>query len=112
MRSYNVPVNYIMKHYPTAHWSLHLIGHYMDAILADKVTMKVLRHSVIKQLLYEKYVTLCQRKEIVPIEDLPPEQKTELWDEAKLIGADQQDCIKIAKCIYTLHDIAETLYRK
>ena len=112
MRSHNIPENYIMQHHPTAHWSLHLIGHYMDAILADKVTMKVLRHSVIKQLLYEKYVTLCNRKEIVPIEALPQHQKTELWDEAKTIGADQQDCIKIAKCIYTLHDIAETLYSK
>jgi len=101
-----------MQHHPDAHWSMHLIGHYMDAILSEKVTMKVLRHSVIKQLLYEKYVTLCNRKEIVPIEQLPQDQKTELWDEAKLIGADQQDAIKIAKCIYTLHDIAETLYRK
>ena len=112
MRSSNLPNNYIMQHHPSAHWSLHLIGHYMDAILADKVTMKVLRHSVIKQLLYEKYVTLCNRKEIVPIEALPQHQKTELWEEAKTIGIEQQDCIKIAKCIYTLHDIAETLYRK
>ena len=112
MRSHNIPENYIMQHHPDVHWSLHLIGHYMDAILSEKVTMKVLRHSVIKQLLYEKYVTLCNRKEIVPIEALPQHQKTELWEEAKTIGIEQQDFIKIAKCIYTLHDIAETLYRK
>ena len=112
MRSYSIPENYIMQHHPDAHWSLHIIGHYMDAILEEKVTIKVLRHSVIKQLLFEKYVTLCNRKEIVPIEDLPPEQKAELWMEAKTIGADQQDAIKIAKCIYTLHDIAQTLYSK
>ena len=112
MRSNSIPTNHIMKHHPDAHWSLHLIGHYMDAILADKVTMKVLRHSVIKQLLYEKYVTLCNRKEIVPIEQLPQDQKTELWEEAKTIGVDKDDAIKIAKCIYTIHDIAETLYRK
>jgi hypothetical protein len=112
MKYSNIPVNYIMQHHPSAHWTLHLIGHYVDAILADKVTMKVLRHSVIKQLLFEKYVSLCIRKEIVPIEALPQDQKSELWEEAKTISTDKDDCIKIAKCIYTLHDIAETLYRK
>jgi hypothetical protein len=101
-----------MQNHPNAHWSLHLIGHYVDAILAEKVTMKVLRHSVIKQLLYEKYVTLCIRKEILPIEQLSQDQKMELWEEAKTISTDKDDCIKIAKCIYTLHDIAETLYRR
>jgi hypothetical protein len=101
-----------MQHHPNAHWSLHVIGHYVDAILEEKVTMKVLRHSVIKQLLYEKYVTLCIRKEIVPIEQLSQEQKSELWEESKTISTDKDDCIKIAKCIYTIHDIAETLYRK
>jgi hypothetical protein len=112
MKSFNIPDNYIMQNHPNAHWSLHVIGHYVDAILEEKVTMKVLRHSVIKQLLYEKYVTLCIRKEIVPIEQLLQEQKTELWEEAKTISTDKEDCIKIAKCIYTIHDIAETLYRK
>ena len=112
MKYNNIPENYIMQHHPDAHWSLHLIGHYVDAILEDKVTMKVLKYSVIKQLLYEKYVTLCNRKEIVPIDQLSQDQKTELWEEAKTIGTDKEDCIKIAKCIYTLHDIAETLYRK
>jgi hypothetical protein len=112
MKYNNIPENYIMQHHPNAHWSLHIIGHYVDAILEEKVTMKVLRHSVIKQLLYEKYVTLCIRKEIVPIEQLSQEQKTELWEEAKTISTDKEDCIKIAKCIYTLHDIAETLYRR
>ena len=112
MKSFNIPDNYIMQHHPSAHWTLHLIGHYVDAILEEKVTMKVLRHSVIKQLLYEKYVSLCIRKEIVPIEALPQDQKMELWEEAKTISTDKDDCIKIAKCIYTIHDIAETLYRK
>jgi hypothetical protein len=112
MKYSNIPVNYIMQNHPDAHWSVHIIGHYVDAILEEKVTMKVLRHSVIKQLLYEKYVTLCIRKEIVPIEQLNPEQKTELWEEAKTISTDKEDCIKISKCIYTIHDIAETLYRK
>jgi hypothetical protein len=112
MKYNNIPENYIMQNHPDAHWSLHLIGHYVDAILEEKVSMKVLRHFVIKQLLYEKYVTLCIRKEIVPIEQLPQEQKSELWEEAKTISTDKDDCIKIAKCIYTLHDIAETLYRK
>ena len=112
MKYNNIPENYIMQHHPDAHWSLHLIGHYVDAILEEKVSMKVLRHSVIKQLLYEKYVTLCIRKEIVPIEQLSQEQKMELWEEAKTVSTDKDDCIKIAKCIYTLHDIAETLYRK
>jgi hypothetical protein len=112
MKYSNIPQNYIMQNHPNAHWSLHIIGHYVDAILEDKVTMKVLRHSVIKQLLYEKYVTLCIRKEIVPIEQLSQDQKSELWGEAKTISTDKDDCIKIAKCIYTLHDIAETLYRK
>jgi len=112
MKYNNIPQNYIMQHHPNAHWSLHLIGHYVDAILEEKVSMKVLRHSVIKQLLFEKYVSLCIRKEIVPIEQLSQEQKTELWEEAKTVSTDKEDCIKIAKCIYTLHDIAETLYRK
>ena len=112
MKYNNIPENYIMQNHPNAHWSLHLIGHYVDAILEEKVSMKVLRHSVIKQLLYEKYVTLCIRKEIVPIEQLSQEQKMELWEEAKTVSTDKDDCIKIAKCIYTLHDIAETLYRK
>jgi hypothetical protein len=112
MKYNNIPENYIMQNHPNAHWSLHIIGHYVDAILEEKVTMKVLRHSVIKQLLYEKYVTLCIRKEIVPIEQLSQDQKMELWEEAKTISTDKDDCIKIAKCIYTIHDIAETLYRR
>jgi hypothetical protein len=112
MKYNNIPENYIMQNHPNAHWSLHIIGHYVDAILEEKVSMKVLRHSVIKQLLYEKYVSLCIRKEIVPIEQLSQDQKSELWEEAKTISTDKEDCIKIAKCIYTIHDIAETLYRK
>jgi len=112
MKYNNIPQNYIMQNHPNAHWTLHIIGHYVDAILEEKVSMKVLRHSVIKQLLFEKYVSLCIRKEIVPIEQLSQEQKTELWEEAKTVSTDKEDCIKIAKCIYTIHDIAETLYRK
>lgn len=112
MRSNSIPTNHIMQHHPDAHWTFHIIGHYMDAIIANKVDFTILGNSVIKSLLYEKYVTLCNRKEIVPIEALTTEQKHELWEDAKKIGADQQDRIKIAKCIYTIHDIAETFYRK
>ena len=113
MRSYSIPANYIMQHHPDVHWSYHIIGYYLDAlILSNKADITILKHSVIKTLLIEKYVTLLHRKEIVPIEELPIEQKQELWEESLKVSQDKDERIKIAKCIYTLHDIAETLYRK
>ncbi len=105
-------MNYIMQHHPHAHWTLHIIGHYIDAILSEKIDFTILRNSVIKTLLIEKYVTLLHRKEILPIEQLPIEQKQELWEESLKVSQDKDERIKIAKCIYTLNGIAETLYRK
>ena len=101
-----------MQNHPDAHWTLHIIGHYIDAILEEKVDFTILKHSVIKTLLIEKYVTLLHRKEILPIEQLSREQKQELWEESLKESQDKDERIKIAKCIYTLNDIAETLYRR
>lgn len=101
-----------MKHHPDAHWSYHVIGHYVDAILANKVDFTILGNSVINGLLLEKYLTLLNRKEIVPIEQLTQKQKMELWEDAKKVGTTKDEQIKIAKCIYIINDIAQTFYCK
>jgi hypothetical protein len=57
--------------------------------------------------LYQTYLSLIKNGELTPIEQLDDDRKRDLWEQAKEVSSDVQQCIVISKCIYLLEEITK-----
>jgi len=94
-------------------WSEHFTNYaFMIAgmYLKDKAAvLQDLQWGSVVECLNESYQVMVKDKSMIPIEELPTEKKTEIWDMAKNISTEKRHRILVSKAIYMLDKITENL---
>lgn len=69
--------------------------------------MNCLRFKSVSGSLNESYLSLVREKQLIPLELLNHSEKIRLWEKAKCLGTDKQDCINISRSIYLLEQLTQ-----
>jgi hypothetical protein len=105
------PENSIVKNHPDAHWTYHILGYLLDALIYEKVNYSiVLRSHVYRTLLIDKYNKMINAKEINPIEDIDITHKLLYWNESAKYASLKDDRILLSKSMYVVDAIAAKFY--
>jgi hypothetical protein len=105
------PENSIHKNYPDVHWTYHILGYLLDALIYEKVNYTiVLKSMVFRTLLMDKYKAMINTKEIEPIEDIDVTHKLLYWNESAKYASYKDDRILLSKSMYVVDAIAAKFY--
>lgn len=106
------PENSIVKSHPDAHWTYHILGYLLDALIYEKVNYGVvLKSYVYRTLLIDKYNALINSKEIEPIENIDVTHKLLYWNESAKYVSYKEDRILLSKSMYVVDAIAAKFYK-
>lgn len=106
------PENSIVKSHPDAHWTYHILGYLIDALIYEKVNYGIVIKSVVfRTLLIDKYNALINAKEIEPIENIDVTHKLLYWNESGKYASYKEDRILLSKAIYVVDAIAAKFYQ-
>lgn len=105
------PENSIFKNHPDAHWTYHILGYLLDALIYEKVNYSiVLRSHVYRTLLIDKYNKMINAKEIEAIENIDVTHKLLYWNESAKYASYKEDRILLSKSMYVVDAIAAKFY--
>lgn len=105
------PENSIVKNHPDAHWTYHILGYLLDALIYEKVNYSiVLRSHVYRTLLIDKYNKMINAKEIEAIENIDVTHKLLYWNESAKYASYKEDRILLSKSMYVVDAIAAKFY--
>lgn len=105
------PENSIVKNHPDVHWTYHILGYLIDALIYEKVNYTiVLKSMVFRTLLIDKYKAMINTKEIEPIEDIDVTHKLLYWNESAKYASYKDDRILLSKSMYVVDAIAAKFY--
>lgn len=70
----------------------------------DQFLESIPKYGSMRKVLVEVYYELCRKKKCIPLEDLPAEEKKELWSYAIKISKDhrQEFLIEVCKALHGL----------
>lgn len=106
------PENSIHKNHPDVHWTYHILGYLIDALIYEKVNYTiVLKSMVFRTLLIDKYKAMINTKEIEPIEDIDVTHKLLYWNESAKYASYKDDRILLSKSMYVVDAIAAKFYQ-
>lgn len=106
------PENSIVKNHPDAHWTYHILGYLLDALIYEKVNYSiVLRSHVYRTLLIDKYNKMVNAKEIEAIENIDVTHKLLYWNESAKYASYKEDRILLSKSMYVVDAIADKFYQ-
>lgn len=106
------PENSIVKNHPDAHWTYHILGYLLDALIYEKVNYSiVLRSHVYRTLLIDKYNMMVNAKMIDQIENIDVTHKLLYWNESAKYASYKEDRILLSKAMYVVDAIAAKFYQ-
>jgi hypothetical protein len=105
------PSNHIHTNYPEAHWTYHILGYLMDALVSESVNFSiVLRSLVYRTLINDKYNALVNSKQIEPLETIDVTYKLLYWNESANYAAMKEDRVLVCKTMYICDILASKFY--
>lgn len=83
---------------------------YAGSFESGQLTFEILRdHSTVRETIAMVYSNMVDKKKIIPLEKMTPEQKNELWAICKpyTVGLSKEQAIDLSKAVWVLAELAE-----